>query len=239
MLLQTLNSNQLKLIAVFTMISDHIGYLISLLSSSLAAQTASSILRVIGRTAFPIFVFLLTEGFFHTSNRRKYILRIGIFALLSEIPYDLLFAGTLFSRNIQNVFFTLFFSLCMMSLLEHFQHQFSKRASLMLQLFTVLFFCVLSCFLNTDYSVYGILTAAAFFLFHENRGCQCLFGFLPLFLDLTWNGLFLPYTPGLLIGFLLIYLYNGKRGKRNFGYFFYFFYPVHLLLLDLILKILY
>lgn len=238
MLSLKLNSNQLKLIAVFTMISDHIGALISLLCSSPAAQAVSSILRVVGRIAFPIFVFLLAEGFFHTSNRKKYLIRIGVFAILSEIPYDFFFTETLFSWDTQNVFFTLFLSLCMMNLMEYFQQKFSKKASLIPQLFAVLFFCVLSYFMNTDYCIWGILTAAAFFLFHENRAYQCVFGFLPLFFDLARNGLFLPYTPGLFIGFLLLLFYNGKRGERNFGYFFYFFYPVHLLLLGLILKIL-
>ena len=74
--------------------------------------------RYIGRISFPIFCFLLTEGFFHTKDVRKYMLRLGIFAVVSEIPYDLAFRGTVLEFEHQNVFFTLFMGVVMMYALE-------------------------------------------------------------------------------------------------------------------------
>ena len=100
-----LNGNQLKLIAVVSMLCDHAA--IRLLAYGLipalretGADAAADlwnqvfwILRSVGRMAFPIYVFLLVEGFCHTANRRRYAMRLGIFALLSEVPYDLLLFG--------------------------------------------------------------------------------------------------------------------------------------------------
>ena len=108
-----LTGTALKLIAVVTMFLDHIGAAI-LESTAIwvilddAAETtidyffnssalevirnADVILRAIGRVSFPIFCFLLVEGFLHTKNLRKYFLQLGVFALLSEVPFDLAFA---------------------------------------------------------------------------------------------------------------------------------------------------
>ena len=85
-----LNSFQLKCIAVITMIIDHTGAVLF---------PGELMFRYIGRISFPIFCFLLTEGFFHTKDVRKYMLRLGIFAVVSEIPYDLAFRGTVLDRK--------------------------------------------------------------------------------------------------------------------------------------------
>lgn len=100
-----LNSFQLKCIAVITMIIDHTGAVLF---------PDNMTLRYIGRIAFPIFCFLLVEGFFHTRDVRKYMLRLGMFAVISEIPYDLAFRDTVIEFEHQNVFFTLFIGVVMM-----------------------------------------------------------------------------------------------------------------------------
>ena len=104
-----LTSFQLKWIAIFSMAVDHTGALLF---------PEAMWMRGIGRLAFPIFAFLLTEGFFHTADLYRYLARLGVFALLSEIPYDLALSGTWWNPQRQNVFFTLFISLLLLLALE-------------------------------------------------------------------------------------------------------------------------
>ena len=104
-----LTSYQLKWIAVITMVIDHIGAVLF---------PGELILRIIGRLSFPIFCFLLTEGFCHTHNRRAYMQRLGVFALVSEVPYDLTFHGKLLDLERQNIFFTLLLGVILLNLLE-------------------------------------------------------------------------------------------------------------------------
>ena len=100
-----LNSFWLKMIAITTMLIDHVGAVL---------LPQYPILRIIGRIAFPIFCFLLVEGFMHTHDVIRYMTRIGLFALISEIPFDLLFYGRILDGTHQNVFFTLFIGLVML-----------------------------------------------------------------------------------------------------------------------------
>ena len=125
-----LNGNQLKLIAVVSMLIDHIAYLfIGLKILTPALQSGEElpalfllyrVLRMIGRLAFPVFGFLLLEGFLHTKSRLRYAIRLGVFALISEIPFDLMNSGArLFvDWSSQNVIITLLLGLLMMEVLE-------------------------------------------------------------------------------------------------------------------------
>lgn len=129
------NGNQLKLIAVVSMLVDHMAYLfigVGMLTPALQAGEEVPalfllyrVLRAIGRMAFPVFCFLLVEGFLHTKSRRRYAIRLGIFSLISEIPFDLLTSGTrLFvDWSSQNVMITLFLGLLMMEVLERLDIQ--------------------------------------------------------------------------------------------------------------------
>ena len=101
------NSFWLKMIAITTMLIDHVGAVL---------LPQYPILRIIGRIAFPIFCFLLVEGFMHTHDVIRYMTRIGLFALISEIPFDLLFYGRILDGTHQNVFFTLFIGLVMLTI---------------------------------------------------------------------------------------------------------------------------
>ena len=109
-----INGYDLKMIALVTMLSDHVGAVLLWRYIEATHGYSDGVLmgiyeftRYIGRMAFPIYCFLLVEGFLHTRNKGKYALRLGIFAIISEVPFDLNFTGNLCDFGYQNVFFTL------------------------------------------------------------------------------------------------------------------------------------
>ncbi len=108
-----LSGSDLKIIAVIAMFLDHLAatVLVRCLVTGVFWDQAAwyevyQVMRNIGRVAFPIYCFLLVEGFIHTSDRRKYALRLFLFALISEIPFDLAFNAQVLEFGYQNVFFT-------------------------------------------------------------------------------------------------------------------------------------
>ncbi len=157
----------LKIIAIITMFIDHFGAILyeafmdqyvkatELLDSNsleyAARQDSISImalgyfiLRMIGRMGFPIFVFLLIEGFEHTRNVKKYALNLLIFGIISELPFNLGFKGTLFAPQYQNVFFTLFLGLLSLITIRYLTEKYKGKKGLsFLFYFSLLLMCVL------------------------------------------------------------------------------------------------
>ena len=234
-----LNGNQLKLIAVISMLCDHAA--IRLLAyglipalyvagENMAAERwnqAFWILRSVGRMAFPIYVFLLTEGFCHTRNRRRYALRLGVFALISEIPFDLLVYGKIWDTHSQNVFFTLFLGVLMLTAVDWIGRNTDAAHSQYRQMAVVVGAALLAWFLRTDYDAAGIMLIAVLFCFRLTPDTACLAGFV-----LMAAAEFRPvYILGLAVSFFLIRCYNGTRGSWKGKWFFYLVYPVHLLVL--------
>ena len=206
--IQCLDSFQLKCIAIVSMALDHTG----------AVLYPSQIwLRCLGRIAFPIFCFLIVEGFFHTHDVRRYMGRLGVFALISEIPYDLAFRGVPLEYDHQNVFFTLLIGIGMMVLLERNREWPVKAVILLLAMW-------LAVLIRSDYNFRGILLIFVFYIFHESRWLAVTAGG---FWNFLYQGLIQKYG---VLSVLPLALYNGERG-RKMKYFFYIFYPVHLLLL--------
>lgn len=206
--IQCLDSFQLKCIAIVSMALDHTG----------AVLYPSQIwLRCLGRIAFPIFCFLIVEGFFHTHDVRRYMGRIGVFALISEIPYNLAFRGVPLEYAHQNVFFTLLIGIGMMVLLERNREWPVKAVILLLAMW-------LAVLIRSDYNFRGILLIFVFYIFHESRWLAVTAGGLWNFL---YQGVIQKYG---VLSVLPLSLYNGERG-RKMKYFFYIFYPAHLLLL--------
>lgn len=206
--IQCLDSFQLKCIAIVSMALDHTG----------AVLYPSQIwLRCLGRIAFPIFCFLIVEGFFHTHDVRRYMGRLGVFALISEIPYDLAFRGVPLEYDHQNVFFTLLIGIGMMALLERNREWPVKAVILLLAMW-------LAVLIRSDYNFRGILLIFVFYIFHESRWLAVTAGGLWNFL---YQGVIQKYG---VLSVLPLALYNGERG-RKMKYFFYIFYPAHLLLL--------
>ncbi len=209
--MKILNTFTLKMIAIISMLIDHIGYIFF---------PNAMIFRIIGRLSFPIFTYVLAEGFVYTKDVKKYLLRLGVFALLSEIPFDLAFTGKVFEFSHQNIFFTLFFGVLML-------YTMSRMKNIVIQYATVLVTIFVCQFLHTDYSSIGVLLVFVFYVFRQRKVEKLLIaGFI-----------FLAFTGGLqlyaLLAFPLITLHNGEQGPKLKA-FFYLFYPAHLLILYLV-----
>lgn len=133
----SLSGTALKTIACITMLVDHIGASCieagiltpGLDIGTLSRDTLSAyplyrldmVLRFTGRLAFPIFCFLLVEGFVYTHNVKGYLGRLVLFGLLSEVPFDLAFFRTPFALDHQNVYWTLALGVLAMAGLKHFE----------------------------------------------------------------------------------------------------------------------
>jgi hypothetical protein len=209
----------LKLIACVTMLLDHIG----------AVIYPSVGLRIIGRISFPIFCFLLTEGIAHTRSPKKYLCRLACAAVLSELPFDLLFFGRLTLQH-QNVMLTLLLGGAMLLLIQH------SRRPLLTPVWAALA-CVLAYLLQTDYGYEGILLILLFSL--TGSLPVRLIGILLLYFSSGFVAILgLPVPIGLFAALSLvpICLYSEKKqtSSKWIQRGFYLFYPAHMLLLLLI-----
>ena len=233
----------LKMIACITMLIDHIGASCieaGLLLPELKTGEVSGgalnqlplyqldrVLRFTGRLAFPIFCFLLVEGFVHTHDVKKYVRRLFLFALISEVPFDLAFFRTPFYPGAQNVYWTLALGVLAMAGLKHFE---KPDGSASWKGLLCAAGCTLAALLAcTDYSASGVIIICALYLTHADRKRQCIVGAV-LF---AWE-----FTAPL--AFVLIWFYNGQRGRCTpaMQKVFYWFYPVHLSVLAAVTNLL-
>lgn len=243
-----LTGSMLKIIAMISMLIDHTAY--TVLGTILVRNGINSVKdcspeymismieggsigwvylgyqilrKVLGRLAFPIFCFLLVEGFEKTRSRGRYALRLFLFALISEIPFDLLFSLKPVDWKSQNVFFTLLLGFFTMWGIEKIEEQSRDlETQWCLQVLLVMAAGFLAEKISCDYGAYGIIAIGLFYLFRRNRPLQILLG----------CGSFCWEWPACFACIPLSF-YNGKRGL-NLKYVFYAFYPVHLLVLFLI-----
>lgn len=199
----------MKWIAVLTMITDHVGRMFF---------PDVHIFNIIGRIAFPLFAFLLVEGFVHTGNLKKYMLRMFIFACISEIPYDLAMQETWLEFSRQNTIWTLTLGLLMLALCRKYKYSVWAVAGI-----TVVC-CVAAALLRFDYGAGGIVLILILY-FLRNR--QWLKYLAMLGLSVLWFG---GTEIAAMISIIFMLAYNGKHGK-NMKYMFYWFYPVHLAVL--------
>ena len=196
------------------MFLDHYHYIIG----------GSKILNVVGRIAFPIFAFTLSEGYVHTRSLKKYLFRLFIFAVSIQMP-SILF-GYDYSMN---VFFTLFLGLLSIYIFNF------KKINIILKIILIGFVLFFSQKFKLDYGTYGILLIMNFNIFRDYK-----FKILMNFLVLNVFNTIFPKVFDLvdtqffsLISLVFIFMYNGEKG-RSMKYFFYLFYPIHFFIFEVI-----
>lgn len=226
----------LKKIAVITMLTDHIGAAFFYIFTSAydgsaafaGADAVYQILRIIGRTSFPIFCFLLAEGFIHTRSRWKYMGRLLVFALVSEIPFDLAFYDKACDMAMQNVFLTLALGLLALCFICRGEQVYEQPVPIRIVGGVLSFLgaagcCVAAELMRTDYGAAGVALIVILYLLRRNRPLACMTGYV--FMGICAG------QPWCFPAFLFVIpSYNGEKG-RGYKYFFYVFYPAHLLVL--------
>ena len=222
--LQILSGSWLKVIAILSMLVDHLAlfywrfnpeFIQPLFMIGNKGVNLYFLCRFIGRIAFPIFAFLVVEGFLHTRNRKRYGMNLLIFALLSEIPWNLVHTGHFFYLG-QNVIFTLLMGYLGLCAIERFSGKKGKLAASLIGLL------LLSIIFQSDYGCFGYSFILLLYVLRSKRLLQAVIGSCMLG---TWVAGF---------AFIPINMYNGKRGfiKGPVGkYLFYLFYPTHILLI--------
>lgn len=242
-----LNSTALRIIALISMFIDHFAAVVlywGILYPNAPITEGTSLYTIyilynacrnIGRVAFPIFCFQLVEGFIHTSSKGKYALRLAIFAIISEIPFNLAISNQILYTESCNVFITLLIGLLVIWAMDTLQNMpilntwgldtLEKR--LLIMILPALIGGYLAYLIQCDYDYRGIILIVVLYLFRYYRLLQAFAGALSLYWE--WPAMF---------AFIPICLYNGKKG-RNIKYFSYLFYPAHLLFLYLLTKLLF
>ncbi|MEZ0536282.1 TraX family protein [Caldicellulosiruptoraceae bacterium PP1] len=219
-----MTSAQLKVLACLFMLIDHIGVII---------YPDIITFRIIGRLAFPIFVFFIVEGFLKTRDITLYLGRLTIFAIISQFAFSYAF-----NTSSLNVLYTFIFGL--LSLYIHKKNNDIK---------VVFLLALIAQLVDTDYGAFGVILIFIFYKFYQDRKklikyftiIVFLFSLLTILFDVFYykedlsSLLYSPilYEPICLASLILINHYNGKKGA-NLKYLFYIFYPLHLVILRLI-----
>lgn len=209
----------LKISAMMAMLCDHIAFV--LVPANRFPEVYYT-LRIIGRIAFPLFCFMLVEGFIHTRNRRDYIIRLAVFALISEIPFDLSSCGIAFDWDSQNVMWTLLIGFIVLCGLEMFEENYLAKLAVLLAGGAAAYF------MRTDYSMFGVFLIAILYICRfNNKTRMVLLGIMVL-------------TQGRIEAFAALSIpfimkYDPDKNDIHLPkYFFYVFYPAHLFILYLI-----
>lgn len=234
-----IDSFWLHIIAMAIMLCDHIW--------GTVMYSNFWFLTFLGRLAFPIFAFMLAEGFFHTGNIGKYFLRLLIGAIISEIPFNLMMSGYWIDPFEQNVMWTFLIALACM----HFSSKIRKKNETWGLVAGIGIFAIgaLVGFITmVDYSGYGIMMVGVFYFFRGRKWWQILAQiagllvingviFKGMMMDVSIFGFTFEVKQQAFAVFAMIpiLLYNGERGLHNkmIQYSFYLFYPVHILILSL------
>lgn len=207
-----MTSAALQWLAFFTMLIDHVGY---------TFFPGLPVLRAIGRISFPIFAFLLSEGFVHTASVEKYAARLLIFAVISEIPYQFVLYHRLVGFRLSNILFALLLSLLALCCVK-------RGGSWPLAVIPIAAFAQVAGF---SYGGYGVALVVAFYLTRRNRSAMVLsLAACTLLYCIAHQSFFQIYA---ILAAVPLLFYNGQRGHRAPRYLLYILYPTHLILLAL------
>lgn len=233
-------SFSLHLMAMLFMLCDHLWGTI---------VPGNDWLTCIGRVCFPIYAFLLVEGYFHTSNLKKYVKRLLLFAVISEIPFNLAMASSVIYPFHQNVLWSFLIALGLIHCNEKAKASEKLWIRISVGIFTILAGYLLGLITMVDYYHAGILMVLTFYFFHHRNwwdyvGQLLCLGYINLELlggfgyevVLFGETVFLTRQGLALLALIPIWLYKGKQGYHSkwWKYFCYAFYPVHLLILGLL-----
>ena len=230
-----MSSFALHIIAMIFMLCDHMW----------ATILDYEWLTCIGRIAFPIFAFLITEGYIHTSNINKYIKRMVIFAIITEIPFNLMVSASPIYPFHQNVLWTFVISLLTLKYLN-FDNVKNSFKSILIILLSIIIATVTMC----DYFGAGVMMVVGFYIFRKSKFLQLLMMiYVNMILiqgysypiDIAGYTYYFPQQGFALLSLIFIWLYNGKQGyhAKWFKIFCYAFYPLHMLILYILTIVLF
>lgn len=235
-----LSAMALHLLAMGIMLLDHIG------ATLLPEQEW---LRGVGRLAFPIFAFMIVEGYYHTRSLKRYVMRLLIFALIAEVPFDMMVSGSPIYLGAQNVLWTFLMGLALIFLLEHTR----KTDNIWLRLLAaggaIILAVILGSVTRSDYHYAGIFTVLVFYCFRGYKWWHFLGQLLCILyihtevlsgyaytIDLLGHVVHFPRQGLAVLGLIPIWLYRGEQGRSGKGLRFlcYAFYPAHMLILSIL-----
>ena len=232
-------SFSLHIMAMLFMLCDHLWGTI---------VTGNDWLTCIGRLTFPIYAFMIVEGYFHTKNLKKYVLRLLLFAVISEIPFNLAMGSSLFFPIHQNVLWSFLISIGFIHWNEKVKEkQLWKR--ILVGLATICIGYLVGIITFVDYYNAGIFMVLVFYFFRSKKWWCYLGQFICLWyinfemlgglsyeIDIFGQTHFIARQGLALLALIPIWLYKGKQGyhSKPLQYFYYIFYPLHLLILGLL-----
>lgn len=222
---QVFNGAQLKYLAFVSMLIDHVNnaLITPMLDGEGFLLYLSNIFSVLGRIAFPIFIFFIVEGFFKTSNRKKYLITLLMFGVISEVPFDMFTSRTYFDPYWNNMMFTLALCLITIWIIDSLKENIHNKIFWYVgSIIIVVIFGFLAMKLSLDYDYHAIIVAYLFYIFYDKPLLGAGLGYLSIIKEL--------YS---FLGFAITITYNGERG-RQYKWLNYFFYPAHILILGIL-----
>ena len=238
-MLKKLTAYDLKIIAIIAMLIDHLAHIVVYLPVEPSLRTVIAvIMNSIGRITMPIMCFFIAEGYNNTRDIRKYLTRLFVFAIISQIPYYIFGIDAMpqtfrsfVGANVYglNVIYTLFMGLAALTIVK------SDRLNFVFKVIGA--GCAIYLTKHSDWRYFGVLWVLIFGLFRGNLKVQmiafALTAILRCYLNFTSSAMSFFLQLCTVLAVPLLCMYNGQLGKKS-KYGFYIFYPLHLLILGII-----